>query len=417
MLSYIRASVVSFMMAALGMAVSAPPSFAITAPAMRITDGTDTVTIDSTGTVTFSPGCVCTTLTPPTGVAADHEITWAGKIGNFSIAGGFTGKPKAFYPATIQAIDIESGGITNTGASAATLTVSWSDTGFTGIGASSVTALTSFSGAGTANYTAYTDPSNTLFGEAPPAVASASLSNTPSGIVTTTGAAPASEPFSLTLTEAITLNPGETLANDFNVQVTIVPPVISYLVKYAANLNIGESYIDITNTGANGCSLLGPGYGTTSGNICANVYAFDPGEELISCCSCLVTCDQTVSLGVNSDLTAKTLTGVVPTSVTVKVLSSLAGGDGTGTSCTNSAAAVTSARLAGGLAAWGTTLHATPAAGRYDTTEAPFTGSTLSQGELNSIGGRCAFILGNGGGFGVCKSCRAGTLGALPLRE
>jgi hypothetical protein len=111
-------------------------------------------------------------------------------------------------------------------------------------------------------------------------------------------------------------------------------------VGYAANLNIGESYIDITNTGANGAPLLGPGFGAASGNICVNVYSFDPGEELISCCSCLVTPDQTVNLGVNRDLTVKTLTGVVPTSVTVKLLATLAGTNGTGTSCTNSAATV-----------------------------------------------------------------------------
>src|ERR1700683_3568758 len=159
-----------------------------------------------------------------------------------------------------------------------------------------------------------------------------------------------------------------------------------FQVRYAANLNIGESYIDITNTGANGASLLGPGFGTAAGNICVNVYAFDPGEELIACCSCLVTPDQTVNLGVNRALTVKTLTGVVPASVTVKLLTSLAGGDGTGTSCTNSAGTVATATLAGGLAAWGTTLHATPAVGSYASTEAPFTVSTLSQGELNSIG-------------------------------
>ena len=119
-----------------------------------------------------------------------------------------------------------------------------------------------------------------------------------------------------------------------------------FQVKYAANLNIGESYINITNTGANGAALLGPGFGTQAGNICVNVYAFDPAEELISCCSCLVTPDQTVNLGVNRDLTVKTLTGVIPTSVTVKVLATLAGASGGGTTCTNSAATVT-ARIGG----------------------------------------------------------------------
>src|ERR1017187_9739508 len=150
--------------------------------------------------------------------------------------------------------------------------------------------------------------------------------------------------------------------------VAVVAPAQVYIdhlcsdcVRYAANLNIGESYIDISNDGANGAPLLGPGFGAAAGNICVNVYAFDPAEELISCCSCLVTPDQTVNLGVNRDLLSKTLTGVIPTSVTIKLLSTLAGGDGTGSSCTNSAATVTTATLAmGSIAAWGTTLHTTP---------------------------------------------------------
>ena len=191
----------------------------------------------------------------------------------------------------------------------------------------------------------------------------------------------------------------------------------SFLVRYAANLNVGESYIDITNTGANGAALLGPGFGTATGNICVNVYAFDPGEELIACCSCLVTPDQTVDLGVNRDLAVKTLTGVVPTSLTVKLLITLAGGDGTGAGCTNSAAMVANATLAAGSAAWGTTIHAGPSAGTYLTTETPFTPSALGAGELASIAGRCTSILGNGSGFGVCNSCRASALGGSNLPQ
>ncbi len=189
-----------------------------------------------------------------------------------------------------------------------------------------------------------------------------------------------------------------------------------FLVSYAANLNVGESFIDIGNTGANGAPLLGPGFGGAAGNICANVYAFDSGEELVACCSCLITPDQTVNLGVNRDLTVKTLTGTVPTSVTIKVLATLAGAGGTGTSCTNSAAMVATATLANGVAAWGTTLHATPTAA-FATTERPFSGATLSEGELASMGGRCASILGNGSTFGVCNSCRSGALGGSSSQQ
>jgi len=123
-------------------------------------------------------------------------------------------------------------------------------------------------------------------------------------------------------------------------QNTTDPADTIYQVRYAANLNIGESYINIVNTGAQGAALLGPGLGPQPGNICVNVYAFDPGEEMVSCCSCYVTPDQVVNLGVNRDLTSKTLTGVIPSSVTIKLLATRAGGDGTGaaSSCINSAA-------------------------------------------------------------------------------
>jgi len=185
-----------------------------------------------------------------------------------------------------------------------------------------------------------------------------------------------------------------------------------FQVKYAANLQFGESYIDITNSGANGAPLNGPGFGGAAGNICVNVYAFSPDEQLISCCSCLVTPNGLVNLGVNRDLTVKTLTGVIPTSVVVKLVATLAGTGGSGTNCNNTAATVTTATLVSGMLAWGTTIHPTPVAGTYATTETAFTPATLSAGELASIGGRCTAILGNGSGFGICQSCRAGGLGA-----
>ena len=183
-----------------------------------------------------------------------------------------------------------------------------------------------------------------------------------------------------------------------------------FQVRYASNLTVGDSVINITNTGANGASLFGPGFGGAAGNICVNVYAFAPDEQLISCCSCLVTPDGLVSLSVVNDLISNTLTGVRPSSVVVKLISTLAGTGGTGTSCTNSATAVNPANLAIGLAAWGTTIHASPTG--FATTETAFTPSTISVGEIASVTNRCRNILGNGTGFGVCNSCRAGGLGA-----
>ncbi|MGD1069446.1 MAG: hypothetical protein ABSB15_04840 [Bryobacteraceae bacterium] len=198
-----------------------------------------------------------------------------------------------------------------------------------------------------------------------------------------------------------------------------------FQVRYAANLLIGESYIDITNTGANGAPLLGPGvngsggsngFVTPSGNICVNVYAFDPHEELVECCSCLITPDQTQSLEVHTDLTLNPANGVTPTSVTIKLLATLAGTGGSGTSCTNSAATV--GTPVSGMAAWGTTLHAISAApGTYATTETAFTPATLSTAEQNSIVGRCASFLGNLSGTGICASCRIGALGSSTLNN
>ena len=188
-----------------------------------------------------------------------------------------------------------------------------------------------------------------------------------------------------------------------------------FQVKYASNLTFGDSVINISNTGANGAALYGPGFGGAAGNICVNVYAFSPDEQLVSCCSCLVTPNGLVSLSANNDLVSNTLTGVRPNSIVVKLLSTLAGTGGTGTSCTNSAA--TGGTLAAGMVAWGTTLHSTstPPAAPFSVTETAFTPATLSAGELASIQNRCTNIIGNGSTFGICRSCRAGGLGASKL--
>ena len=151
-----------------------------------------------------------------------------------------------------------------------------------------------------------------------------------------------------------------------------------------------------------------------------NVYGLDPGEELISCCSCLVTPDGLASLSVNKDILSNTLTAFEPTSVVIKLIATPAGGTGTGTSCSQSAAFPpvqpnpNTPTLEPSLAAWRTTVHTT-AFGAPAVTETPFTPATLSSGEISSLTNRCKFIIGNGSGSGICNSCRTGAFGALKL--
>ena len=178
-----------------------------------------------------------------------------------------------------------------------------------------------------------------------------------------------------------------------------VGPEDCFQVLDPANLNIGDSVINITNAGTQNS-------GGSLSNICANVYTFSPDEQLISCCSCTVTPNALVSLSVNDDLVSNTLTPAHPTSVVVKLLAT------SGTACNASNVPITSF-LAAGMRAWGTKLHALPTApATYGLTEVEFSKAVLSPAELAQITSFCGFIQANGSGFGICRSCRLGGLGA-----
>jgi hypothetical protein len=186
----------------------------------------------------------------------------------------------------------------------------------------------------------------------------------------------------------------------------------SFQVRYASNLNIGDSVINISNSGAQGAGLNAGTSASTTGALCVNVYAFSPDEQMISCCSCPVTPNGLVSLSARQDLISNTLTPAVPTSIVVKLYSTLP----VSGSCSNSAAAPGIA--ATGMLAWGTTVHAGAAAGSPAAiTETPFSPATLNTGgqgigELARLTQLCTFINATGSGFGICRSCRLGGLGA-----
>jgi hypothetical protein len=176
-------------------------------------------------------------------------------------------------------------------------------------------------------------------------------------------------------------------------------PADAFQVRYASNLNIGDSVINITNAGTTNTAA-----GALS-NICVNVYTFAPDEQLISCCACNVTPNALVSLSARADLISNTLTPAIPTSIVVKLLGTR--------QATCNASTPSPDVLAPGMRAWGTTLHATPAAGSYAVTETDFLQAGLSAGELARITSFCGFIQANGSGFGICRSCRLGGQGGV----
>ena len=180
-----------------------------------------------------------------------------------------------------------------------------------------------------------------------------------------------------------------------------------YQVRYVSNLNLGDSVINITNSGARGAGLAAGTTAGTTGALCVNVYAFSPDEQMISCCSCPVTPNGLVSLSARRDLVNNTLTPAVPTAIVVKLYATIPNGG----SCSGSAA--NPGTGSPGLLAFGTTVHAGAAAGSDAAiTETQFLSATLSGGELDRLSRLCTFINANGSGFGICSTCRLGGLGA-----
>src|SRR5271168_3367015 len=92
-------------------------------------------------------------------------------------------------------------------------------------------------------------------------------------------------------------------------------PADVFQIDYAANLNIGDSFVNFTNSGANVANGV-------SQNLCINLYTFDPQEELISCCTCSVTPNGLVSLSVVKSLISNPLTPANPTAVVIKAVAS-----------------------------------------------------------------------------------------------
>jgi hypothetical protein len=159
-------------------------------------------------------------------------------------------------------------------------------------------------------------------------------------------------------------------------------------VDYFINANTSGdkvAVVQLTNTGYSG------------GNICADVFVFDPEEEMQECCSCLLTPNDLRTLSVNVDLTSNTLTHDVITTGSIRVVSAQVNGSG---SCPLPTTEITPVSYT--LRAWATHIQTS------DTiTEAASQDATLSSSELGALQNGCFAINLVGSGSGIC-TCGTG---------
>jgi hypothetical protein len=194
-------------------------------------------------------------------------------------------------------------------------------------------------------------------------------------------------------------------------------PLPTMLVRYASNLTVADSVINITNSGDSATSVLPAGQtvaqNNIDGNICVNIYAFAADEQEVACCSCLVTPNALWSASVKTALLNSTLTPSFPNEVVIKMISTVPITGTAGQTC--NAATVSLTQTTYGARAWGTTVHGVPTATgpKFSVSETPFLDATLSLAELTRDVQECQFIqiLGSGQ-FGICKGCTNAGLGA-----
>jgi hypothetical protein len=191
-------------------------------------------------------------------------------------------------------------------------------------------------------------------------------------------------------------------------------------INVVGHLDLADSVVNITNPGFHLPPNPNGGIPTSAGNICANVYVFDPLEQLLECCSCPVSRNGVKSLSVKNDLTNNPITGVTPTSITIKLVATIPPG-GVDQPSTCDASKLPSSTVAlganggfsSGMRAWATHVHsvATSAGGPLQfATETEFSQVPLSVSERAVLGTRCQIIIGNGSGAGICTVCRLGAL-------
>jgi hypothetical protein len=169
----------------------------------------------------------------------------------------------------------------------------------------------------------------------------------------------------------------------------------TYFVDYYSNnpgpAGAADQWIRIINVGVNGTPLTTP-----VGDICANVYAFDNQQEMVTCCSCRITPNEFAQAYVLANLVniGITVTPVQPVFGVIKVATTPATG-----SC-DPTAALTGADAS--LAqVFGT--HKQVTGGATFVTESEKRSSPLSAAEAGFLPLSCSFARYLGSGRGVCS--------------
>jgi hypothetical protein len=222
----------------LGLAMAAIPSWAATAPpAMTLAITGASVAFDSTGTITY--GGACNASACPSSVIVGNgsngfnagQIVWFGTIG--TLTGSIEGQSKPAL--TAPEIDILVSQLSNTGTAAASLTISWTDVGFT-VGESPSTMNVTTNGVGTVSYTSYVDNTNAPFGTG------TTVATVATGGGVGSGSGPTASPFSMTNVETVTLPASSgVLSSDFSLHVAPHPPLALSCTGLAAG-TVGTAY-------------------------------------------------------------------------------------------------------------------------------------------------------------------------------
>jgi hypothetical protein len=143
--------------------------------------------------------------------------------------------------------------------------------------------------------------------------------------------------------------------------------------------------------------------GLTYGNLCAMIYVFAADQQLAECCGCVETHNGLRRLSVRNDLTKNPLTGVVPFSGVIKVVSA---------SPSSGVCDPTSVTPKANLRVWATHIQPGTAFGSFGgliwpVTETESSDSTLGAAELSALQAQCSFVNVLGSGHGIC-SCGTG---------